>query len=322
MVVRNSNQFAIERSTDLGFIDADATKLRQAVLNLLSNAAKFTHNGKITVSFERKLLDYVECIVIKVSDTGVGISPENQKKLFSNFQQANSAVAAQFGGTGLGLSLSQTLCRLMKGEITVESALGVGSTFIITLPAIHVGGNVMERVSDRKQAAVKPGAATGEVSDNANASAAENEDMTDEELAMITPAPMAKPVNSKKTVVIIDDDHSVLELAERILSKEGYKTVLIDNGQLGLQIVRSTKPDYVILDIMLPGSDGWSLLNQIKRDGNCNNVKVLMVSVLDERLRAIKDGADGFIAKPLDRDRLIDAIENAQPMEQLQKIAV
>ncbi len=322
MVVRNSNQFAIERSADLGFIDADATKLRQAVLNLLSNAAKFTHNGKVTLSFKRQLQDNSEFIIIKVADTGVGISHENQKKLFSNFQQANSAVASQFGGTGLGLSLSQTLCQLMKGEITVESAPGVGSAFTITLPAVNVGGNVMERMSDRKPVVSKaPSIEMADVTPtrlNTN----EDEDMSDEELAMISPAPMAKPVNSKKTIVIIDDDHSILELAERILSKEGYKTVLIDNAQLGLQIVRSTKPDFVILDIMLPGSDGWSLLNQIKRDGNCADVKVLMLSVLDERQRAAKDGAYGFIAKPLDRDRLISAIENAERLETIQQIAV
>jgi signal transduction histidine kinase/CheY-like chemotaxis protein len=322
MVVRNSNAFAIERQPDLGFIDADATKLRQAVLNLLSNAAKFTHNGKVTLSFDRQWEDGIENIIIKVADTGVGISEENQKKLFSNFQQANSAVAAQFGGTGLGLSLSQTLCKLMKGVITVTSAPGIGSTFTIMLPAIHVGGNVMERVADRKPTAVKAPSIDMASAPGGEAAELDDEGMSVDELAMITPAPMAKPANSKKTIVIIDDDHSILELAERILSKEGFKTVLIDNAQLGLQIVRSTKPDYVILDIMLPGSDGWSLLNQIRRDGTCKDVKVLMLSVLDERQRAMKDGADGFIAKPLDRDRLMLAIENAGPAEILQKIAV
>jgi CheY-like chemotaxis protein/anti-sigma regulatory factor (Ser/Thr protein kinase) len=322
MVVRNSNQFAIERQSDLGLIDADATKLRQAVLNLLSNAAKFTHNGKVTLSFARQWDDGIENIVIKVADTGVGISEDNQKKLFANFQQANSSVAAQFGGTGLGLSLSQTLCKLMKGVITVTSAPGIGSTFTIILPAIHVGGNVMERVTERKPLAAKAPSIDMAAAAGEETNVLDDEGMSVEELALITPAPMAKPANSKKTIVIIDDDHSILELAERILSKEGFKTVLIDNAQLGLQIVRSTKPDYVILDIMLPGSDGWSLLNQIRRDGSCNDVKVLMLSVLDERQRALKDGADGFIAKPLDRDRLMLAIEHAGSSEMTQKLAV
>jgi CheY-like chemotaxis protein len=179
---------------------------------------------------------------------------------------------------------------------------------------------VMERVADRKPLAAKAPSIDMAASAS-DTDLLDDEGMSAEELALITPAPMAKPVNSRKTIVIIDDDHSILELAERILSKEGFKTVLIDNAQLGLQIVRSTKPDYVILDIMLPGSDGWSLLNQIRRDGSCNDVKVLMLSVLDERQRAKKDGADGFIAKPLDRDRLMLAIENAGSPEVMQKLA-
>jgi DNA-binding response OmpR family regulator len=119
---------------------------------------------------------------------------------------------------------------------------------------------------------------------------------------------MAKPVNSDKTILVIDDDHSVLELAERVLTKEGFKTVLVDNGQMGLQMARTTRPSIVILDIMLPGTDGWDLLREIRADRNCANTKVLMLSVLDERKRAFKDGADGFISKPLDRDRLLQMI--------------
>jgi signal transduction histidine kinase/CheY-like chemotaxis protein len=322
MVVKNSNQFVIERPASLGTIDADATKLRQAVLNLLSNAAKFTQNGKVTLSFSREMRDNSDWVIIKVADTGVGISEENQRKLFANFQQANPAIAAKFGGTGLGLSLSQTLCKLMKGDITVESVPGAGSCFTIALPAVQVGGNVMERIVERKPIASKAATEAGKQTSATSSNTNDDEDMSAEELAMISPAPMAKSSNSEKTIVVIDDDHSILELAERILSKESYKTVLIDNAQLGLQIVRATKPDYVILDIMLPGSDGWAVLNQIKRDRDCSDVKVLMLSVLDERQRAFKDGADGFIAKPLDRDRLLQAIDEAQTKTHQEKMAV
>jgi signal transduction histidine kinase/CheY-like chemotaxis protein len=321
MVVKNSNQFVIERPENFGTIDADATKLRQAVLNLLSNAAKFTQNGKVTLSFSREWRDDLEWVIIKVADNGVGISEENQKKLFANFQQANPAIAAKFGGTGLGLSLSQTLCKLMKGDITVESVQGAGSCFTIALPAVHAGGNVMERMSDRKQVAPKP-SQDAEIKPSSSVPYVnDDDDLTEEEMAMISPAPMAKSANAEKTIVIIDDDHSILELAERILAKEGFKTVLIDNAQLGLQIVRATKPDFVILDIILPGSDGWAVLNQIKKDRDCNNVKVLMLSVLDEKQRALKDGADGFIAKPMDRDLLLQAIEDSQSKALPEKIA-
>ncbi|MGB8816692.1 MAG: ATP-binding protein [Rhizobiaceae bacterium] len=313
MVVKNTNQFVVERGRNLGTIDADATKLRQAVLNLLSNAAKFTQNGKVTFSVDRVDRDGKDWVVIGVADTGVGISKEQQSKLFSNFQQANAAIAAKFGGTGLGLSLSQNLCRLMKGEISVESEPGEGACFTINLPAVQVGGSVMERVSDRSKLVAKQNVTEStSTAPQQVAAADEDDDMTAEELAMISPAPMARSANAEKTVVVIDDDHSVLELAERVLNKEGYKTILIDNGHTGLQIVRTARPAFVILDIMLPGSDGWNLLREIRADRNCANTKVLMLSVLDERKRAFKDGADGFISKPLDRERLLRVIEDVE----------
>jgi signal transduction histidine kinase/CheY-like chemotaxis protein len=313
MVVKNTNAFIVERGKNLGTIDADATKLRQAVLNLMSNAAKFTQNGRVTLSVERETRDEKDWVVIKVSDTGVGISQEQQSKLFSNFQQANAAIAAKFGGTGLGLSLSQNLCQLMKGKITVESEQGQGACFTINLPAVQVGGNVMERIADRNKGPAKAVVQDPEVAGVAPKMDAEDtDDLSADELDMISPAPMARSANSDKTIVVIDDDHSVLELAERVLTKEGFKTVLVDNGHTGLQVVRATKPAFVILDIMLPGSDGWNLLREIRADRNCSGVKVLMLSVLDERHRAYRDGADGFVAKPLDRDRLIQVIEEAE----------
>ncbi len=313
MVVKNTNQFIVERGKNLGTIDADATKLRQAVLNLMSNAAKFTQNGKVTLSVERENHDDQDWVIIKVADTGVGISQDQQGKLFSNFQQANAAIAAKFGGTGLGLSLSQNLCQLMKGNITVESEKGHGACFTIKLPAVQVGGNVMERMSDRNKAVSKPAVSEAAITEaKASFDGNDTDDLSEDEMDMITPAPMARSANSEKTIVVIDDDHSVLELAERVLTKEGFKTVLVDNGQTGLQIVRTTKPAFVILDIMLPGSDGWNLLREIRADRNCAGTKVLMLSVLDERHRAYRDGADGFIAKPLDRDRLIKVIEEAE----------
>jgi signal transduction histidine kinase/CheY-like chemotaxis protein len=308
MVVKNTNAFVVERGKNLGTIDADATKLRQAVLNLLSNAAKFTQNGKVTLSVDRIDRDGKDWVEIKVADTGVGISKEQQAKLFSNFQQANAAIAAKFGGTGLGLSLSQNLCRLMKGEISVESEPGHGACFTIHLPTVQLGSSVMDRMADRGKTAVKPLFIPEPAEPAVAVAVMEDDDMTPEERAMISPAPMAKSPNSDKTILVIDDDHSVLELAERVLTKEGYKTVLVDNSQMGLQMARTTRPSIVILDIMLPGADGWDLLREIRADRNCANTKVLMLSVLDERKRAFRDGADGFVSKPLDRDRLMQVI--------------
>jgi signal transduction histidine kinase len=126
----------VQRRGDLSIVIGDATKLRQAVLNLLSNAAKFTHRGRVTLAVARESAADGDWVRIAVSDTGIGISRENLRKLFQEFNQAEASTQSRYGGTGLGLALSQRLCRMMGGEITVESEPGRGSCFTIRIPAV------------------------------------------------------------------------------------------------------------------------------------------------------------------------------------------
>ncbi|HZT89025.1 MAG TPA: ATP-binding protein [Stellaceae bacterium] len=135
LVTANGNQFVVERGENLGTVVSDATRLRQALLNLLSNAGKFTKNGKVTLSVNRERLPDGDRIVIAVRDTGIGISRENQERLFKDFNQGDASTASKYGGTGLGLALSQQLCHMMQGEITIQSTPGVGSCFTIVIPA-------------------------------------------------------------------------------------------------------------------------------------------------------------------------------------------
>jgi len=135
LVMDNGNEFIVERGDDLGIVVSDATKLRQAVLNLLSNAAKFTKHGHVMLKASRETSAEGDWVSITVSDSGIGIARENLPKLFKNFNQAEASTSSRYGGTGLGLALSQKLCRLMGGEITVESELGRGSSFTIRIPA-------------------------------------------------------------------------------------------------------------------------------------------------------------------------------------------
>jgi signal transduction histidine kinase len=137
LVMDNGNEFVVERAADLGTVVGDQTKLRQAVLNLLSNAAKFTKTGRITLVATRDSA-HGDWIAIAVRDTGIGIARENLPKLFQNFNQAEASTSSRYGGTGLGLALSQKLCRMMGGEITVESAPGQGSCFTVRVPATLV----------------------------------------------------------------------------------------------------------------------------------------------------------------------------------------
>jgi signal transduction histidine kinase/CheY-like chemotaxis protein len=310
MVAKNTNTFIVERGKGLGTIDADATKLRQAVINLLSNAAKFTNNGKVTLSVSRETINNADWIRIAVEDTGVGMSEDQQKNLFANFQQANASIAAKYGGTGLGLSLSQNLCNLMGGKISAESRANEGSTFTILLPALQEKGTVLERLNERKPVISAP--ATVPVSVSSVKSLVDDEDdMTADEKSLISAPTLPKSANTQRHVLVIDDDHSVLELAERILTKEGFRTLMTDNPQTGLQMARTVRPDIIIIDVMLPGTSGWNVLKDIRADRTCAESKIIMLSVLDERNAAYKAGADGFISKPLDRDVLMKAFEDA-----------
>jgi signal transduction histidine kinase len=152
LIIANRNEFVVERSSDLGIMISDVTKLRQSVLNLLSNAGKFTKEGRVSLSIAREKRAAGDWIRISVEDTGIGITPDNVRKLFQDFNQAEASTASKYGGTGLGLALSQTLCRIMGGGITVESTYGRGSKFTIRVPAYvddgHQTGHQVSRTPE------------------------------------------------------------------------------------------------------------------------------------------------------------------------------
>jgi len=292
MITQNSNKLFVEKDDDIGALEADATKLRQVVLNLLSNAAKFTQNGRIDLKVERELINGEDCVKISVTDTGVGISEEHSKLLFSNFSQAHPSISAKFGGTGLGLSVSQKLCEIMDGIITIESEVGVGSTFAIHLPArarVGVGGMITQ---DSEQ----------EIADQQSV-VKFSEDRVDE------PELDNGDGGKKTTIVVIDDDKAVLDLADRQLSKEGYNVITTDSAQIGMQLARSMQPDLILLDIQMPGTDGWDVLRALKSEKSTANCPVAIISVVDERRKALELGAVELINKPFNVDKLNRLIE-------------
>ncbi len=154
LVTSNGNEFIVEREPGLGIVISDETRLRQAVLNLLSNAGKFTKYGRVTLSASRQTERGEDWVLVSVTDTGIGISQENQQKLFKDFNQADASTASKYGGTGLGLALSQHLCRMMGGNIEVQSEFGRGSRFTVKIPAYleqhRAGKAALAAVSSRK----------------------------------------------------------------------------------------------------------------------------------------------------------------------------
>jgi CheY-like chemotaxis protein/anti-sigma regulatory factor (Ser/Thr protein kinase) len=250
----------------IGIMRADLTKVRQALFNLLSNACKFTERGTITLAVSRERLDDRDGLRFDVSDTGIGMTPEQIAKLFEAFTQADAATTRKYGGTGLGLALSRRLCQMMGGDVTVESEHGRGSTFTIHLPA--------------------------EVAESPAESAA-------------PAAPVERGTTVTGTVLVIDDEASVRDLMQRFLAKEGFRVVLAAAGDEGLRLARELRPDAITLDVMMPGMDGWAVLTALKADPQLAEIPVVMLTIVDDKNLGYALGAAEYLTKPIERERLV-----------------
>jgi len=277
LVEKNANTLHIEYAPDLGLMRADQIKVRQGLFNLLSNAVKFTHQGNVTLDAARERMDGSEWIVFRVSDTGIGLSPEQIVKLFQDFTQADASTTRKFGGTGLGLALTRRFCQMMGGDVTVHSMPGEGSVFTIKLPAV-----VRE---------TKPEAGA-EAAEAVNASA---EFMGGDFTESLAPA---------SCVLVIDDDAVQRDLIERFLSKEGFCVRTAAGGEAGLRLARQLRPVAITLDVMMPDMDGWSVLSALKADDDLRDIPVIMLTMVDDPERGFTLGAADYATKPVDRARL------------------
>ena len=281
MVEKNSNTLTVQRAEDLGGMHADQVKVRQALFNLLSNAAKFTNNGAITMAAEREKMDGRDWIVFKVRDTGIGLSPEKLVRLFQDFTQADASTTRKFGGTGLGLALTRRFCQMMGGDVTVRSVADKGSTFTIKLPA-----SVDVSRADAGLE-VEDGTAAGEV--------------LHEGLEAL-PAPST-------CVLVIDDDAAQRDLMRRFLTKEGFSVRSASTGEEGLRLARQILPVAITLDVMMPGLDGWAVLETLKSDMVLRDIPVIMLTMVDDTKKGMTLGAAEYVTKPVNRRRLSKLLE-------------
>ena len=272
LVEKNSNTLAIHCADDLGTMRADLTKVRQSLFNLLSNACKFTAQGTITLAVSRETVDEAVWLTFRVADTGIGMTPEQMGKLFQAFVQADASTTRQYGGTGLGLTITQRFCQMMGGDITVESALGQGSTFTIRLPAA---------VTDPK-AAVAPRV----------------------EALPASALPASALPAGTPTVLVIDDDSTVHDLMQRFLHREGLRMATATSGEEGLGLARALRPAAITLDVMMPGMDGWAILTALKADPLLADIPVIMLTIVDDKNLGYALGAADYLTKPVDWDRL------------------
>jgi CheY-like chemotaxis protein len=264
-VEKNANTLEVHCADDLGTMRADLTKVRQGLFNLLSNACKFTERGTITLGANREMVDGTAWIKFRVSDTGIGMTPEQMGKLFETFTQAEGSTTRKYGGTGLGLAISQKFCHMMGGDITVDSALGQGTTFTILLPA--------QVVDPEAAPAPRP-----------------------EEI----PSAAVVTTEGAPTVLVIDDDPRVHDLMQRFLSKEGLQMVSALDGEEGLRLAKTVRPTMITLDVLMPGMDGWAVLSALKSDPELTEVPVIMITIMDEKQMGYTLGAADYLSKPIE----------------------
>ena len=279
LVSKKGNRLAVQVADGMGHMHTDVVKVRQCLFNLLSNAAKFTENGTVTLSVERTAagtgaaagnMATGDIVLFRVTDTGIGMSPEQVRRLFERFMQADSSTTRRFGGTGLGLAITKAFAEMLGGEIAVETASGKGTSFILRLPA-----------------------------DLRHGQAQRHPDPSPVTVDGTTAAPSAR-----ETILIIDDEQAMRELLARFLHREGFGVALAADGQTGLSIARQIRPRAILLDVMMPRTDGWSVLSLLKAEPDLSDIPVIIISSRREKGLALSLGAADYFTKPVDWQRL------------------
>jgi signal transduction histidine kinase/DNA-binding response OmpR family regulator len=262
LVAKNTNRLMVDCPANIGAMRSDLTKVRQALLNLLSNANKFTESGTIKLDVRRQSSD----TIFIINDTGIGMTPEQVSRLFQAFTQADSSTARKYGGTGLGLAITRQFCELMGGSVAVQSEPGKGSTFTLRLPS---------EVAKAKSL----------------------------DAAISSPATAA--TSDGPCVLVIDDDSNVHRLIERTLKDEGYSLRFASNARDGLRLARELRPSAITLDVMMPETDGWTLLSSLKSDPELARIPVIMVTIVGDKELGFALGASEYLIKPIDRNQLV-----------------
>ena len=263
---------SLEMSDDIDTLIADERKVKQIVFNLLSNAVKFTPDkGKVGI----KARQGDSTVEVAVWDTGVGIAPEDQQRVFEEFQQVGETLTGKPEGTGLGLALTKRLVELHGGSIRLESTPGDGSIFTFTLPITGEAQHPALTVDQQKIVAerVEQSASTGPL------------------------------------VLVIEDDPKAVDLLRIYLSEAGYAVEIAKDGEEGLEKAKRLSPNAIILDVLLPKVDGWNFLSQIKADATTKDIPVIIVSIVDQKGKGFALGAADYLVKPIKKETLIKALE-------------
>ena len=268
LAAKNNNEFIIKNNIG-GEMTSDETKLRQCIVNFLSNAFKFTENGQVALLIDSKKIDGKEFVNFDIKDTGIGMTEEQLGKLFDTYTQAERSTSAKYGGTGLGLSISKHFAEMMGGGVEVTSKVGEGSTFSIFVP----------RVSQDEETV-------------------DDENFENPEIK-----------KGQDYILLVDDDKTTHDVVRRAIKKEGHTVYSCFDGDEGIEQARKFLPKLILLDVLMPGRDGWSVLKELKKDKKLKDIPVVITSVLNEESMANSLGADDYMKKPIDRTFFINIVK-------------
>ena len=291
LAIAGHNALTVSGLDRLGHVRSDRTKLQQVLLNLIGNACKFTRDGRIHVQCRREPTEAGdEWLTIEVTDSGIGMSPDQVSRLFRQFVQADASTTRRFGGTGLGLAISQRLCLLMGGTITVQSTPRQGSLFSVTLPV---------------EAPASP-SASGRLGEQGRHAFASTLDTPTSGAA--SPRPPRTP--GTHIVLVIDDEETHRNLTTRTLEKAGFRTVESSSAREGLRLARTARPDVVVLDVFLPDTTGWALIGTMKNDPAPMDIPVIVLSIVDDPGPSLQIGAVAHLVKPVLAGHLVATVNS------------
>ena len=268
LCLERRNKLRVHYGDDLGHMRADLTKVRQTLMNLLGNAAKFTEEGEVTLRISKAIRGSEPLYEFEIRDTGIGIEPEQLKRLFRPFVQADASTSRRYGGTGLGLAISQRFCQMMGGRIDVTSEVGKGSVFTVLLPRM-----VESPTPTRETPMIRP-----------------------------------RRERPGRLVLVVDDDEAVREVLTRRLDKQGFRVETAKDGAQGLARARELKPAAIVLDVMMPELDGWAVLTELKGNAATADIPVVLLTMLRKSEVGFALGAVDYLVKPVQTERLVSIL--------------
>ena len=278
-------------------IETDLQRIEQILKNLLSNAFKFTEKGKVTLSMNRTGDGQV---AFGVTDTGIGIAPEQQKRIFEAFHQADGTISRKFGGTGLGLSISRELVRLLGGTIHIRSQEGKGSTLTVTLPLAY------------DPAIVAPRAPVGNAVPLAPAASAAPSQPTALMPRAIVEDDRAMPSDERRILLVVEDDQTFAAILRDLARDMGFRSLVAGTAQDALNLAQQFMPSAIVLDVGLPDQSGLSVLDRLKRDVRTRHIPIHIVSGDDYTETALSLGAVGYMLKPVQREQLVEVLHKLE----------